>query len=801
MDHCLRFKTPLTLGIFSALLAVSLFQGGRALASSFYDVPASDLLFSPYIEKLYSAHLITGDTQNGIPTHAFRPRDTLTRAEFTKVAVGVKLAEKFGTVENWSEKSEYEMTETVLKDKLLYFHKCDNSDVPNCSSTQGADITGVCNVCQLTNEKPFTDVKEKERNCEELGICSPWYSEYIYYALRKGMLQGYHDGPSSWSFHPNEPILRIHALKLIMADSGALDPEADERYRRLSQTAKSRGAYYPKCLSGAEPYILTQNGGPENSDAQKLLKYALLADQLDFFGNQCQVFKSYNANSPEARATFLHSYLTRQEVARYFVLSASYPPLQIPPADDSSVDEIVSYVSDPTQIKPIADSPALPPGTPPSTDPTLKVYADNIAIQTSPFPSTYNRTACIKSLSTPRLCHSASLSNCFTVPSGTRLTTTSDEYYGKTPPGYYTQLWHGVIYQGATYYTPTDDLDFLCKKPTPTVIASLPTNSVKMASATVTETTSKKGKVITYHSPDCGVIMSCEPIVTYETVYETKVVPGICGVNMSCESQVQAIAPNNSSVCNPEIMSCAVLKSDSGKVNSKELGFFAKGFDGLNSKLDSIKGLLPTAIESVKEVITLPNELREFGFFVRNRTEALEIGIVAHGGKGHSSVASRFARHAFSDNSGKGSKRNAYRHALWMLIIASEYSESLARQVGNAHEDNPYVIEGVDLDNGQSFTSEDEADGIVDLLNNEIGRSIADENSMLNSNKQRAERMLNVFLENGLYIFEADSDEFVVKKYKLTDKEYNAAKRELDLIVDDQHGFTQFDLDILNNEQ
>ena len=98
-------KKTLTLGIFSALLAVSLFQGTRALASSFYDVSETDLLFSPYIENLYSAHLITGDTQNGIPTHSFRPRQTLTRAEFTKVAVGVKLAEKYGTVENWSEKS------------------------------------------------------------------------------------------------------------------------------------------------------------------------------------------------------------------------------------------------------------------------------------------------------------------------------------------------------------------------------------------------------------------------------------------------------------------------------------------------------------------------------------------------------------------------------------------------------------------------------------------------------------------------------------------------------------------------
>lgn len=323
------------------------------MASSFYDVP-DDTLYSPYIQKLYDAHLITGDTDNGKETYRFRPKDSLTRAEFTKVAVGVKLAEKYGISEDWQSKSAYEITETVLKDKLLYFHGCSNADLPNCTSLCGADICGVCNVCQLTNEKPFTDVAVKSRDCEEKDICTPWYSEYIYYALRKGMVKGYPEG-SGYAFHPDDPILRIHALKLIMADDGAVDPEADERYRRLSQEAKSRGSYYPKCLSGAENFILNQNGG--GADAQKLLKYALLADKLDFFGNTCQIFNEAGARTPEARATFLHSTLTRQEVARYFVLSTSYAPLQYFAADDPTVEEVVSNVNDP-------DSPAEDKNTP-----------------------------------------------------------------------------------------------------------------------------------------------------------------------------------------------------------------------------------------------------------------------------------------------------------------------------------------------------------------------------------------------------------------------------------------------------
>lgn len=496
---------------------------GALAASSFYDVPSADLLFTPYIQKLYDAHLITGDTENGKETFRYRPDDSLTRAEFTKVAVGVKLAEKYGMQENWQAKSAYEITETVLKDKLLYFHGCDNSDLSNCTSLCGAGICGVCNVCQLINEKPFTDVAPKARDCEEQGVCTPWYSEYIYYALRKGMVQGFHDG-STWSFHPNDPILRLHALKLVMADDGAVDPEADERYRRLSQTAKSRGSYYPKCLSGAENLILNNNGGPGNSDGEKLLKYALLADELDFFGDSCQVFNEKGARTPQARADYLQKPLTRQEVARYFVLSTSYPPLQISAASDPTVEAVVTELKDQNAPKP-SDNQILKATNPAEyNNPINQVYPDNIPIsQTSPFPSTNNRSACIHSLSTPRLCQTASLSNCITVSDGTRLRTTDQEEYGRTPAGYYTWLWHGVVYNGKTYYTPTDDLDFSC---TTTVKASIVTKTVKIAALPAFMDTQSKD--LTYSDPRCGVTMSCNPASVSSSAK--------CGVNMSCKS-------------------------------------------------------------------------------------------------------------------------------------------------------------------------------------------------------------------------------------------------------------------------
>lgn len=468
MNRKRRFILPL--GILALLLVPFLWRSALA-ASSFYDV-TDDTLYSPYIQKLYDAHLITGDTDNGKETFRFRPKDSLTRAEFTKVAVGVKLAEKYGMKEDWQSKSAYEITETVLKDKLLYFHGCSNADLSNCTSLCSADICGVCNVCQIIGEKPFTDVAVKSRDCEEEGVCTPWYSEYIYYALRKGMVKGYREG-SGYAFHPNDPILRIHALKLVMADDGAVDPEADERYRVLSQLAKAKGAYFPKCLVGAEQYILKNNGGEGSSDGEKLLKYALLADKLDLFGNSCQIFAEKGARTPEERAAFLQKPITRQEVARYFVISSTYPPIFISPFEDDTVDGVVNNTQDPESVvtKVITDDGDVAWDFSGIKLGTLNVYSDNepipiedVVSPDSGFESTFNRAACILTAFKPMVCRDASTANCIDVPNGSRIHTTEEEFYGRTPTGYYTWLWHGVVYNGIGYYTPLDDIDFDCER-------------------------------------------------------------------------------------------------------------------------------------------------------------------------------------------------------------------------------------------------------------------------------------------------------------------------------------------------
>jgi flagellar motility protein MotE (MotC chaperone) len=542
--------------LFSSLL-LTLFWAVSGISASYYssfsDVGSHhDPLYAPYIEKLFENKLITGDTNlDGTLAYSYRPDEPISRAEFTKVAVGIKLAEKYGLEENWSENSDYGMTESILKDKLLYFHQCDNSDLSDCHALCSADICGVCNVCTLIGEKPFVDVPEKSRDCEDEEVCTPWYTEYVYYAQRKGMVKGYRQG-DSYRFEPNSPILRIHGLKLVMADNGNVDPEADERFRRLSQTARARGSYFPKCLAGAEQFILQNNGGEGFPDAEKLLEYALYADRLDMFGSTCQVFSEAGAYTPKERAEFLQRPMSRKEVARYFVLSTNYAPLMISPFDDDTVNGIVNGLENPESIvtETVNEAGEIVRDF---SDITVKVYEDegaipiqDIAPPGSPFDSTFNREACIFNEKT-FLCHEPNMSNCFDVPIGSRVHTTEEDFYGRPPQGYYTWLWHGVIYQSIGYYAPLDDIDFDCEKTLAWEEAKRQAEAeyqramrayrqqqadrqqqINAARAAYEEAE----RIRIYGNPDCGVSMSCDPIQHIDISFHPHA--ELCGESMSC---------------------------------------------------------------------------------------------------------------------------------------------------------------------------------------------------------------------------------------------------------------------------
>lgn len=285
---------------------------------SFTDLNQNEeALYNKYINNLFNKHFISGYTSGGVSTGKFGPNGLLKRSELAKISTVVKLSEVFGEEENWDDKNKANMF-FAIDDKLKPFYGCDNTDLLNCDSKIGADIYGICNVCVNNGYQPFLDVKEKEKDCALYGVCSPWYSQYIYYASRKGFINGYTTN-SGKIFKPNDYIPRIYALKMIIVDDGNIEPEQDERYKRLSSQSSNTS-----CLSGAEQYILNNN-----ANNTKLLKYALLADKLGLFGNECEVFNRSGAYSPNQRASFLQQNLTRKETARYFSLTTSYEPLNI----------------------------------------------------------------------------------------------------------------------------------------------------------------------------------------------------------------------------------------------------------------------------------------------------------------------------------------------------------------------------------------------------------------------------------------------------------------------------------------
>ncbi|MBU0577349.1 S-layer homology domain-containing protein, partial [Patescibacteria group bacterium] len=368
-----------------------------------------------------------------------------------------------------------------------------------CSIKQGADITNICNVCDSTGGSPFTDVAEKDWGCEEEGLCDPWYTQYIYYAVAKGFIEGYNSG-SSYSFQPDEDIMRIHALGMIMAEDMDVSPSSDPRFQRLTALAEARNSHYPKCLYGAEDLIRYYNGG-DTQEADNLLQYAILADRLDLFGNNCQVFDEFGATTVEARAAFLQQSITRKEPPRYYSLTTYYESITIDPADDDTVNtadenedgdasydyDIPSYDPTNTDTDDTSDTDytiveidgeiyyIYPDGTVTTSDPSGDTtydpytYTDPYSYYTDPYSyysdpdvtadgaygSTAGLTACPS-----KVCSSMSGSSCTTLTGSQTVTTVGELQSGEQYS--YTSLWQKVYYNGGTYYSPYDVLNLGC---------------------------------------------------------------------------------------------------------------------------------------------------------------------------------------------------------------------------------------------------------------------------------------------------------------------------------------------------
>ena len=498
-------KALLKIIVLSASAAVSLMLAPwlcpeSALGAVFPDISA-DSLFYPHIQRLFEEHFVSGDTRSG----TFRPHDTINRAEFAKITAYTRLAEEYGVADNWSSKDALGMAFEIFALLKPYF---------GCGQDACENIGGV----------PFIDVPESDPNCDDNpadpNSCEPWFSRYIYYAVSKGYIKGYSNADGTRSFRPEENILRIHALKMLMADNGNILPEYDSRYQSLTDQTESLNSYSPKCIKGSENYIKDLNGG-NTADAEKLLKYALLADKLDLFGNKCEVFGSYS--TPLERAQFLQKPLTREETPRYFAITTAYIPIR-PDASDTTINtaeqnlnslaSVRSY-SLPTYertslydrqggdesiwgdtvqtaeknegldsaLKTTSAQPAQRPVYNSDTayldSPTALLNrllrektAQNVNLSAVPkntsantsgaqpkpggFASTANISTCANK--TTKACRTTLLGDCITVGANTSFKTVSTPEFGTSIPTYYSSLWQKVSLSGGYYYIPLDDV-------------------------------------------------------------------------------------------------------------------------------------------------------------------------------------------------------------------------------------------------------------------------------------------------------------------------------------------------------
>ena len=178
----------------------------------------------------------------------------------------------------------------------------------------------------------------------------------------------------------------------------------------------------------------------------------------------------------------------------------------------------------------------------------------------------------------------------------------------------------------------------------------------------------------------------------------------------------------------------------------------------------------------------------EASFFLRHPDVATKVGVVEDRGTNISSIASNFAINSKlpravyfnmtdSDKNreiDEGSKRGAYRHALWQAMITKEFGLEIAIEIGNAHDKKLDTSIMVYEDSAliPEFKNYSDADSFVDQLNNIIGRKVAIETKKT-TNKELAIAVFNDFLKNGFYIVkELGNENFKAQFTKLSLPEY-----------------------------
>jgi hypothetical protein len=235
----------------------------------------------------------------------------------------------------------------------------------------------------------------------------------------------------------------------------------------------------------------------------------------------------------------------------------------------------------------------------------------------------------------------------------------------------------------------------------------------------------------------------------------------------------------------------AFVRMENQPVKGSQSSFFSHlvFIQELDTSEEAMRQSYPPVQSSDKHA-TLSATIRTGSFYVRHRTEAEEIGEYERGKTNISTNATRFARSrdilnmtsimGEKDGIDEGSQIGAFRHALWQSTITNRFGISIAVQAGNVHEENPLANTSL-----RHLKTRQEADEIVDLLNNRIGRSIGKKHPANSSMKTLANRVLTVFYEDGLYTMHQNADgTFYIDRTKISDVQYKLLREHFEKVND-----------------
>ena len=224
-------------------------------------------------------------------------------------------------------------------------------------------------------------------------------------------------------------------------------------------------------------------------------------------------------------------------------------------------------------------------------------------------------------------------------------------------------------------------------------------------------------------------------------------------------------------------------------------------------ELEGLEALVIHAAKDYHKVMNRPATSGErnaatTGVSIVHPIAAFNVGSVKRGGTNISSVSGRVSRHVAENNNmsiGLGSERNAFRHALWSATTKNEFGEKAATRIGNAHE-GAKAMSTLTVDFDLPMVQDPEyADSVVDVLNNDIGKDIADEFGENASQIDIAKEVLKVQLNDGLWTSSTDKDGNIsVSRTKITQKQYDAALKALNTL--DKNGFNEKDREDLKKE-